>query len=654
MTGRVRLSLKAKLVAGGIFMVMVPLLVVGYFSTDIATKAMEIKAKTESERLAVGLASAMEMAINEHLHIARGLAASYRSFGGMDIRFYGGMGIDELTEKRLNASLSKTVKQLGEACDGLFLGDARGNLFAGVRQDDSFPYKGDSIADTPCFNQMLKTDSAVIGQVTSSGYGKERIIKFLAPIMDKGDNVAGVLGMDINFERFGSRISRTRIGTTGYAYLVDRQGLVLAHPNQAYVSTLNLKQTAGIKEIADAMLSEKTGVLPYTFEGVPKIAGFAPVPMKGWTVAVAQNVEELMAVAISIRNFNLLFGSAFLLVVVVSALLLSTSIIRPVNQAVQGLESSSHQVASASGQFEDSSRNLSSGAVTQADCLEKIKTALENMAVVTLENSGKATHANDFMQSVNDTVAMARNEMEDLKTSIETIAVSSAETQIIVRAIDEIAFQTNLLALNAAVEAARAGNAGAGFSVVADEVRSLALRAAQAARETSHLIEDTQKRIQDGSEVVFKADKTFNKIMIAAADVGELLQEIETSSNDQAAGVEEVKNEVRQMDLIIKQNAAAAVECSVASEMLMHQSEQMTSMVKTMISIVEGKSINKHRPQIYAGRVVETFRGKGSGPSGVVGRKKVLPEIEQKQIGFPLILKQLNPPSTLARPNAAT
>ncbi len=98
------------------------------------------------------------------------------------------------------------------------------------------------------------------------------------------------------------------------------------------------------------------------------------------------------------------------------------------------------------------------------------------MAVVTLENSGKATHANDFMQSVNDTVAMARNEMEDLKTSIETIAVSSAETQIIVRAIDEIAFQTNLLALNAAVEAARAGNAGAGFSVVADEVRSLALR----------------------------------------------------------------------------------------------------------------------------------------------------------------------------------
>ncbi len=117
---------------------------------------------------------------------------------------------------------------------------------------------------------MLKTDSAVIGQVTSSGYGKERIIKFLAPIMDKGDNVAGVLGMDINFERFGSRISRTRIGTTGYAYLVDRQGLVLAHPNQAYVSTLNLKQTAGIKEIADAMLSEKTGFSHIPLKGFPK------------------------------------------------------------------------------------------------------------------------------------------------------------------------------------------------------------------------------------------------------------------------------------------------------------------------------------------------------------------------------------------------
>jgi len=628
MNGRSRFSLKAKLLTGGILMVMVPLLVVGYFSTDIATKAMETKAKTESERLAVGLASAMEMAINEQLHIARGLAASYRSFGGMDIRFYGGMGIDELTENRLNASLLKTVKQLGDACDGLFLGDARGNLFAGARQDDSFPYKGKSIADTPCFNQMLETDSAAVSQVTDSGSGKERIIKFLAPIMDKGDNVAGVLGMDINFEKLAGHVSDTRIGTTGYAYMVDRQGLVLAHPNQAYVSTLNLKQTAGLKEIADEMLAGKTGVLPYTFEGIPKIAGFAPVPMKGWTVAVAQNVEELMAVAISIRNFNLLFGSIFLLFVVVSALLLSLSIIRPVNQAVQGLASSSHQVASASGQFEDSSRNLSSGAATQAESLEKIKTALETMAALTLDNSGKATRANDLMQSANDTVAKARNEMENLKTSIETIAVSSAETQTIVKTIDEIAFQTNLLALNAAVEAARAGNAGAGFSVVADEVRSLALRAAQAARETSHLINDTQKRIQDGSEVVFKADKTFNRIMTAAAEVGGLLQKIETSSNDQAAGVNEVKHQVGQMERIVKQNAAAAKESSSASEMLMHQSEQMMSMVMTMISIVEGKSINNHCLQNDTGKELETFRVRGSGPSGMANRKKALPDTD--------------------------
>jgi methyl-accepting chemotaxis protein len=611
-TGRVRFSLKTKLVAGGMFMVMVPLLVVGYFSTNIVTNAMETKAKTEAERLAAGLASTMEMAINEQLHIARGLAASYRSFGGMDIRFYGGMGIDELTEQRVNDSLLKTAGQLGEVCEGLFLGDVGGSLFAGVRQNDSVPYKKESVADMACFDQMLETGTAAVSQVTSSVSGKERIVRFLAPIRDKGDKVAGVLGMDINFEKLSGHVSGTRIGATGYAYMADRQGVVLAHPNPAYVSTLNLKKTAGVREIADEMLSGKSGVLPYTFEGIPKIAGFAPVPLKGWTVAVAQNVEELMAVAISIRNFNLVFGSALLLVVVVSALLLSTSVIRPVNRAVQGIESSAHQVASASGQFEASSRNLSSGAATQTDCLEKIKTALETMAAVSLENTGKATRANDLMQSANDTVAMARNEMDDLKTSIETIAVSSVKTQTIVRTIDEIAFQTNLLALNAAVEAARAGNAGAGFSVVADEVRSLALRAAQAARETSYLIEDTRKRIQDGSEVVFKADKTFIKIMSSAAEAGALLDEIEASANDQAAGVDMVKTEVTQMDMIVKQNVVAANESSAASEMLKHQSEQMMSMVTTMLSIVEGKSDKRKRLENTAVKMPEGFQGKDS------------------------------------------
>jgi hypothetical protein len=157
------------------------------------------------------------------------------------------------------------------------------------------------------------------------------------------------------------------------------------------------------------------------------------------------------------------------------------------------------------------------------------------------------------------------------------------------------------------------------------------------------LINDTQKRIQDGSAVVFRADKTFNRIMMAAAEVGGLLQKIETSSNDQAAGVNEVKHQVGQMERIVKQNAASAKESSSASEMLMHQSEQMMSMVKTMISIVEGEFINKHHLRNDTGKVLKTLRVSGSGPSGVADREKVLPDIEQEQSGFSLPLKQMNP-----------
>ena len=141
---------------------------------------------------------------------------------------------------------------------------------------------------------------------------------------------------------------------------------------------------------------------------------------------------------------------------------------------------------------------------------------------------------------------------------MEKISQSSEETSKIIKTIDEIAFQTNLLALNAAVEAARAGESGAGFAVVADEVRNLAMRAAEAAKNTSGLIESTVKRISDGSALVTSTDQAFAEVAANTVKVGDLVDEIAAASKEQALGIEQLNAAVSEIDKATQQNVANA------------------------------------------------------------------------------------------------
>jgi methyl-accepting chemotaxis protein len=180
--------------------------------------------------------------------------------------------------------------------------------------------------------------------------------------------------------------------------------------------------------------------------------------------------------------------------------------------------------------------------------------------------------------------------MEKLTISMKDISEASEETQKIVKTIDEIAFQTNLLALNAAVEAARAGEAGAGFAVVADEVRNLAMRAADAAKNTSGMIEGTVKKIKDGSDLVTTTNEAFTEVATSASKVGELVGEIAAASNEQAQGIEQVNRAVAEMDKVTQQNAANAEESAGASEEMRGQAEQMKDVIAELLVLVSGTS----------------------------------------------------------------
>ena len=217
---------------------------------------------------------------------------------------------------------------------------------------------------------------------------------------------------------------------------------------------------------------------------------------------------------------------------------------------------------------------------------------------MTRRNAESAGQAKQLSNQTRLAAETGVSHMAEMKTAMDAIKESSASIAKIVKSIDEIAFQTNILALNAAVEAARAGEAGAGFAVVAEEVRSLAQRSAQSAKETATKIEDSVTRSEYGVQISAKVAQSFDEIVEKARKVDELVAEIATASNEQNQGIGQVTTAVSQMDKVTQANAAGAEEAASASEELNAQAEMVRESVRhlqTLVGAAAQHSATAHR-----------------------------------------------------------
>jgi len=283
---------------------------------------------------------------------------------------------------------------------------------------------------------------------------------------------------------------------------------------------------------------------------------------------------------------------AFILAALITYIL-NKSIVKPISKLIQVLYKNADKVNLASNQISSSSQSLASGASQQASSLEETASSLEEMAGMTRQNADNAKQANSLSKNASESSEKGSMAMTDMVQAMQKIKNSSDETAKIIKVIDEIAFQTNLLALNAAVEAARAGEAGKGFAVVAEEVRNLAQRSAEAAKNTGGLIEGSQRNADQGVKISENFVSLLNEVTTGVKKVTDLINEVSAASEEQARGIEQINDAVSQMDNITQLNASSAEESSSASQELSSQAEELNQVVNNLTKLVRGTTAQK-------------------------------------------------------------
>ena len=314
--------------------------------------------------------------------------------------------------------------------------------------------------------------------------------------------------------------------------------------------------------------------------------------------------------------WQLAVSCAGLVLTLVLVTLVIRGVIRNLDRVIHGLNESASHVNSAANAVSGSSENLAGGARDQAVQLEETASTLTEMASTTKKNADTANATDATTQNNNKLIAAGSDAVSNMSKAMGEINDSAEQISAIIKTIEDIAFQTNLLALNAAVEAARAGEAGKGFAVVADEVRNLAGRSAQAARDTTHLIQTTIERVRNGSEIAGELDSSFKEIEEGSHSVARMISEIAQATNEQAHCVDQGNTAVAHLDKVTQSNAASAEEAASAADELLSEASLLNGMVDDLVSMVKGGDHHRGRAAAPAPR-----RGNG-------GRVMRVPRVE--------------------------
>ena len=595
-------SIAFRLIVGGCVAVALPLIIVGYLAVSKASNALMTVARESAAKDAQQLATLIESIMETQLKTA---AAHARA---TNVRLVGEKNKKEGLEAastdiaQIRQQMKAKFKHFDSDYLGIFLTDDKGYIYTGELANGD-EYKGSNVADRPYFQQARNTGKPTAGEIVTSKQTGEAICVFCAPITSTNGDFLGVLGLSLKAEAIARYISSVKVGTTGYAFMCNQKALVIAHPKKELEMKLDLITLPDMAAITQAMVAGGQGSQNYEFQGVSKIAGYAPVPLKGWSIAITQDESEFLAASNSIRNSILIITVASMLVVSGVVLVFSRTITLPLKRAVAGLQdiaqgegdltmrlkvNSKDEIGELArwfnlfieklqgivGQIADNTRSIDASsndlariatdlsvgsedtsrrADSVAAATEEMTTNLNNVAAAmeqsTTNTSMVASAAEEMTATINEiahntqkahSISLAAVEKAST-TSVRMAELGRAAQAIgkVTEAITEISEQTNLLALNATIEAARAGEAGKGFAVVANEIKELA-------KQTASATHDIKKQIEEVQDTTSTTVQEINQISEVINNVNEIVGIISTAVTEQSSATQEIANNIAQ------------------------------------------------------------------------------------------------------------
>ena len=380
-------------------------------------------------------------------------------------------------------------------------------------------------------------------------------------------------------------------GTDG-SQILDKQG-------KPFFSLLTQAAKSGKKEY----ISYKWTKVGQSKDKIyPKISVSREFTPWGWVIATGVYVDEIDLLVVRALLSTLAIN--FIVVLLTIVLLRQTfvkNLVSYMDRLSGDLGNTSGQVSQASFHLDSASQKLAEGTTEQAAAIQEVSATLEETSSMVQKNNENTDQAAKLARKAKDSAYNSNLEMSKMMESMEKLKVSSNQISKIIKVIDEIAFQTNILALNAAVEAARAGDAGKGFAVVAEEVRNLAQRSTQSAKDTTDLIENNISLSEQGVDLAKSVYDSVTGIDSEAKKVSDLLDEIAVATKEQALGVEQIHKAISQMESVMQNNAGTADDTASASQELYAQTSSMNDIVDRLSLFVYGSDsanvLNKPNPQ---------------------------------------------------------
>ncbi|MFE8102662.1 methyl-accepting chemotaxis protein [Brenneria goodwinii] len=470
----------------------------------------------------------------------------------------------------------------------------------------------------PWYQQAVREGKPVVTAPYVDVSTKALIVSFAVPVTEESA-VQGVLGSDVTMGSVIENVKSINPTPSSFGVLIAQDGTIIAHPDEK----LTLKNIADIAPGIDLnALMTATHPLAVDFDGVTKLVLAQPIRGTNWQMLVAldkteatEGMRSLLVTSIGTLLIIALLGSLVVGVMIASTLkrlLLIRDAMDDIshgnNDLTQRLPDDGHdevaQIArsfntfidklslvmiqirdisaslqAAADEISSGNNDLSSRTESAASSIQQTAAALEQISATVTQSAGSARQVNEKALALAKDAEVGGKVVSDVIVTMEEIVAASGKIGDIIGVIDGIAFQTNILALNAAVEAARAGEQGRGFAVVAGEVRSLAQRSAQAAKEIKVLIESTVSSVSSGSSQVRQASNTMNGIVGGVSTVTTVMSEITHAADEQMRGIHEINQAVTQLDSMVQQNAALVQESAAASAALQSQADDLTAAI---------------------------------------------------------------------------